>query len=72
VDSECNRFSAEDGAFRGRGRDNSDWGNDLRGQEFFDWDFLVWDEGFERWVLKGREGGPVFFFELLATEGFLG
>ena len=52
--------------------DDSDRGKDLRGREFLDWDFLVRDEGFERWVLKGREGGPVFFVELLSAKGFLG
>jgi hypothetical protein len=62
----------EDRAFRGGGWDNGDWGEHLRGQEFFNWDFLIWDEGFEWWVLKGRERGPVFFLKLLATEGFLG
>jgi hypothetical protein len=51
----------KDGAFRGRRRDDSDWGEDLRGWEFLDWDFFVWDEGFKWWVLKRREGGSVFF-----------
>ena len=49
--------SAEDGAFWGWGGDDSNWGKDLRGWEFLSWDFFVWDKGFERWVLKGREGG---------------
>ena len=62
----------EDGAFRGWGRDGGDLGKDLRGREFLNWDFLVWDEGFKWWVLKGREGGPVFFFKSLTMEGFLG
>jgi hypothetical protein len=61
----------EDRAFWGRGGNDSDWGKDLRGQEFLNWDFFIQDKGFERWVLKGREGGPIFFIELLATEGFL-
>ena len=62
----------KDGAFWYGGGDDGDGGEDLRGQEFLDWDFLVRDEGFERWVLKGREGGPVFFVELLSAKGFLG
>jgi hypothetical protein len=33
---------------------------------------FVWDEGFERWVLKGREGGPIFFNKALTMEGFFG
>ena len=61
----------EDRAFRGWGCDGGNQGEDLRGREFFDWDFFVWDEGLKRWVLKGREGGPVFFLELLAAKGFL-
>jgi hypothetical protein len=64
--------SAEDGAFWGWGGDDSDWGEDLRGGEFLNRDFLIWDEGFEWWVLKGREGGPVFFVKLLTMESFLG
>jgi hypothetical protein len=62
----------KDGAFWGWGGDDGDQGEDLRGQEFLDQDFFVWDEGFEWWVLKGREGGPVFLVEVLAVEGFLG
>ena len=62
----------KDWAFWGGGRINSDWGKDLRGREFLNWDFFVWHEGFERWVLKGREGGPIFFVEMLMTKGFLG
>jgi hypothetical protein len=62
----------EDGAFWGRGGNNSDRGENLRGWEFLNWDFFIWDEGFEWWVLKGREGGPIFFVEVLAMEGFLG
>ena len=62
----------KDGTFWYWGGDDSDGGEDLRGQEFLDWDFLVWDEGFEQGVLKGREGGPVFFVELLSAKGFLG
>jgi hypothetical protein len=62
----------KDRAFWYWGGDNGDGGEDLRGQEFFDRDFLVRDEGFERWVLKGWEGGPVFFVKLLAAKGFLG
>jgi hypothetical protein len=54
------------------GGDDGDGGEDLRGWEFLNRDFLVWDEGFEQWVLKGRKGGPVFFVELLAVKGFLG
>ena len=61
----------KDGTFRYWGGDDSNGGKDLRGREFLNRDFLVWDEGFEQWVLKGREGGPVFFVELLTTEGFL-
>ena len=61
----------KDRAFWYWGGDDSDRGEDLRGREFFDRDFLVRDEGFEQWVLKGREGGPVFFVELLAAKGFL-
>ena len=61
----------EDGAFWGWGRDSGDGGEDLRGREFLNWDFLVWDEGLERGVLKGRKGRPVFFLKLLAVEGFL-
>ena len=62
----------KDGAFWYGGGDDGDGGEDLRGREFLDWDFLVRDEGFERGVLKGREGGPVFFVELLSAKGFLG
>ena len=62
----------KDRSFGGRGRDNGDWGKDLRGREFLDWDFFVRDEGFEQWVLKGREGGPIFFLKLLVAKGFLG
>jgi hypothetical protein len=58
--------------FLGQGREQRQLGEDLRGWEFLNWDFLIWDEGFEWWVLKGREGGPVFFVELLTAEGFLG
>jgi len=46
----------KDGAFWGWGWDGGDGGEDLRGREFLSWDFFVWDEGFERGVLKGREG----------------
>ena len=63
--------SVKDGTFWGWGGNNSDWGKDLRGQEFLNWDFFIWDEGFEWWVLKGREGGPIFFVKLLTMEGFL-
>jgi hypothetical protein len=62
----------EDGAFWGWGGDDGDRGKDLRGREFLNWDFLVRDKGFEQWVLKGREGGPIFLVEVLAAEGFLG
>jgi hypothetical protein len=62
----------KDGTFWYWGGDDGDRGEDLRGREFLNRDFLVRDEGFERWVLKGREGGPVFFVELLAAKGFLG
>ena len=62
----------KDGAFWYWGGDDGDGGKDLRGREFLNWDFLVRDEGFEQWVLKGREGGPVFFVELLSAKGFLG
>ena len=62
----------KDRAFRGWGGDDGNWGEDLRGREFLNWDFFVWDKGFKRWVLKGREGGPVFFVELLVAKGFLG
>ena len=62
----------KDQAFWYWGGDDGDQGEDLRGREFLDWDFLVWDEGFERWVLKGWEGGPIFFVELLSAKGFLG
>jgi hypothetical protein len=62
----------KDGAFWGWGGNNGDWGKDLRGWEFLNRDFFIWDEGFERWVLKGREGGPIFFVDLLTAEGFLG
>jgi hypothetical protein len=62
----------KDGAFWGRGGDNGNQGKDLRGQEFLNWDFFVWDKGFKQWVLKGREGGPIFFVKVLAVEGFLG
>ena len=62
----------EDGAFWGWGGDDSNQGEDLRGWEFLNRDFLIWDKGFERWVLKGREGGPIFFIDLLMIEGFLG
>jgi hypothetical protein len=61
----------EDRAFWGGGGNDGNQGEDLRGQEFINRDFFVWDEGFEWWVLKGREGGPIFFIELLTTEGFL-
>ena len=61
-----------DGAFRGGRWDDGNQGKDLRGREFLDWDFLVWDKGFKQWVLKGREGGPVFFLKLLVAKGFLG
>ena len=61
----------KDRAFWGQGGDNGNWGEDLRGWEFLNWDFFVWDEGFKWWVLKGREGGPVFFVETLMVEGFL-
>jgi hypothetical protein len=63
--------SVEDRAFWDWGGDDGNWGKDLRGQEFLDWDFLIWDKGFKRWVLKGREGGPVFFVKLLTMEGLL-
>jgi hypothetical protein len=59
-------------AFWGWGGNNGNWGKDLRGQEFLNQNFFVWDKGFERWVLKGREGGPIFFVDLLTMEGFLG
>jgi hypothetical protein len=62
----------KDGTFRYWGGDDGDGGEDLRGREFLDWDFFVWDEVFERWVLKGWEGGPIFFIELLLAKGFLG
>ena len=62
----------KDGAFWYWGGNDSNGGEDLRGREFLNWDFLVRDEGFERGVLKGREGGPVFFVELLSAKGFLG
>ena len=61
----------KDGAFWYWGGDDGDGGEDLRGQKFLNWDFLIWDEGFEWWVLKGWEGGPVFFIDLLAAKGFL-
>ena len=41
----------EDGAFGGWGRDDYDWGDNLRGWKFFDRDFFIWDEGFEWGVL---------------------
>jgi hypothetical protein len=62
----------KDWAFWGRGRNNSDRGDDLRGWEFLGWDHFVWNEGFKRWVLKGRDGGPIFFVKMLAAKGFLG
>ena len=62
----------KDGAFWYGGGDDGDGGKDLRGREFLDWDFLVRDKGLEWGVLKGREGGPVFFVELLSAKGFLG
>ena len=62
----------KDGAFWYRGGDDSNGGEDLRGREFLDRDFLVQDKGFEQGVLKGWEGGPVFFIKLLAAKGFLG
>jgi hypothetical protein len=61
----------KDGTFWYWGGDDGDGGEDLRGREFLNRDVLIWDEGFERWVLKGREGGPVFFVELLVAKGFL-
>jgi hypothetical protein len=62
----------KDRSLGGRGWDCGDRGENPRGREFLDWDFLIQDEGFERWVLKGREGGPIFFLKLLVMEGFLG
>ena len=61
----------EDGAFWGWGGDDGDGGKDLRWWEFLNWDFFVWDKGFGWWVLKGREGGPIFFVAMLMVEGFL-
>jgi hypothetical protein len=61
----------KDRAFRGWGGDDSNQGEDLRGWEFLNRDFFIWDEGFKWWVLKGREGGPVFFVKMLTMEGFL-
>ena len=62
----------KDGAFWGWGGDDGDWGEDLRGWEFLNRDFFVWDEGLKQGVLKGWEGGPVFFVELSSAKGFLG
>jgi hypothetical protein len=31
----------KDGAFWSKRRNDRDWGKDLGGQEFLDWDFLV-------------------------------
>jgi hypothetical protein len=44
----------------------------LRGWEILNWDFFIWDKGFEWGVLKGRDGGPIFFLKLLVAKGFLG
>ena len=37
----------EDRAFWGRGGNDGNQGEDLRGQEFLNWDFLIRDKGFK-------------------------
>ena len=59
---------AKDRSGRGWGWDCGNFRVNLRGWEFLARDIFVCDEVFERWVLKGKLGGPRFFFKLAVAD----
>jgi len=57
---------------RGRGWDCGNFHVNLRGREFLARNVFICNKVFEWWVLKGKLGGPRFFFELAAVDSLGG